>query len=120
VGPSSFSSRTSTLNDARSRPVAAARSAARIPGRSPISRSTAIVHGPCGLARSRQASRRVSSAQPSSAMVSALRSAARVGSREPEVDPVHRPVAVPAEFEAAHHQGEDPSRTAGLKDPSLR
>jgi putative transposase len=26
----------------------------------------------------------------------------------------------PAEFEAAYHQGEDPSRTAGLKDPSLR
>jgi putative transposase len=26
----------------------------------------------------------------------------------------------PAEFEAAYHQREDPSRTAGLKDPSLR
>jgi putative transposase len=26
----------------------------------------------------------------------------------------------PAEFEAAHHRREDPSRTAGLKDPSLR
>jgi putative transposase len=26
----------------------------------------------------------------------------------------------PAEFEAAYHQGEDPSRTAGLKDPSLQ
>ena len=26
----------------------------------------------------------------------------------------------PAEFEAAYHQREDPSRAAGLKDPSLR
>jgi transposase InsO family protein len=26
----------------------------------------------------------------------------------------------PAELEAAYHQREDPSRTAGLKDPSLR
>jgi putative transposase len=26
----------------------------------------------------------------------------------------------PAEFEAAHHRREDPSRTPGLKDPSLR
>jgi putative transposase len=26
----------------------------------------------------------------------------------------------PAEFEAAYHQREDPSRTTGLKDPSLR
>jgi putative transposase len=26
----------------------------------------------------------------------------------------------PAEFEAAYHRGEDPSRTAGLKDPSLQ
>ena len=26
----------------------------------------------------------------------------------------------PAEFEAAYHQREDLSRTAGLKDPSLR
>jgi putative transposase len=26
----------------------------------------------------------------------------------------------PAEFEATHHRREDPSRTAGLKDPSLR
>jgi putative transposase len=26
----------------------------------------------------------------------------------------------PAEFEATHHRREDPSRTTGLKDPSLR
>ena len=26
----------------------------------------------------------------------------------------------PAQFEAAYHQSEDPSRTARLKDPSLR
>jgi hypothetical protein len=42
------------------------------------------------------------------------RAVTSVGSRGDSFD------NAPAEFEATYHQREDPSRTAGLKDPSLR